>query len=109
MLRKRNPPTSHLDAQLFLVRHLLILKEITQNLDLVQKDVDPSINFTSVTGMFICQRNERCLTQYTYADTLASMLSRTTSLLPDALFATLGMPRSEDTIREAKHVRSFPT
>lgn len=85
MLRKRNPPTSHLDAQLFLVRHLLILKEITQNLDLVQKDVDPSINFTSVT------------------DTLASMLSRTTSLLPDALFATLGMPRSEDTIREAKH------
>ena len=41
-----------------------------------------------------------------HADTLASMLSKTTSLLPDALFATLGMPRSDNTIREAKHVSS---
>jgi hypothetical protein len=37
-------------------------------------------------------------------DTLASMLSRTTSLLPDALFASLGMPRAGESIREAQHV-----
>jgi hypothetical protein len=37
-------------------------------------------------------------------DTLASMLSKTTSLLPDALFATLGMPRTDESIKEAKHV-----
>ena len=29
-------------------------------------------------------------------DTLASMLGRTTSLLPNALFASLGMPRDEN-------------
>jgi conserved oligomeric Golgi complex subunit 3 len=42
---------SSLDSQLFLVRHLLILKEITQNLDLVHRDVDPTIDLASVTGV----------------------------------------------------------
>jgi conserved oligomeric Golgi complex subunit 3 len=31
------------------------------------------------------------------------MLSRTTSLLPNSLFASLGMPRSDDTMTDAKH------
>lgn len=35
------------------------------------------------------------------------MLSKTTSLLPDALFATLGMPRAGESIKEAKHVKSI--
>ncbi|KAF9466887.1 Sec34-like family-domain-containing protein [Collybia nuda] len=84
MLKLRNPPTSTLDANLFLARHLLILKEIAQNLSLVQRDVEPRIDFGGVT------------------DTLATMLSKTASLLPDALFATLGVPRAEENIKEAK-------
>ncbi|KAK0197162.1 Sec34-like family-domain-containing protein [Armillaria mellea] len=81
-LKLKNPPTGRLDGQLFLIRHLLIMKEITNNLDLVQRDYDPSINF---------------------ADTLSSLLNKTTALLPDALFSTLGMPRGDGSIRGAKH------
>lgn len=50
MLKLRNPPKSTLDANLFLARHLLILKEIAQNLDLVQRDIEPRIDFGGVTG-----------------------------------------------------------
>ncbi|KAJ7837718.1 Sec34-like family-domain-containing protein [Mycena leptocephala] len=84
MLKQRvGSSTSSLDGELFLVRHLLILKEITHNLDLAQRDGEDF--------------------QYGVTDTLASMLNTTTSLLPGALFASLGMPRSEEGIRDAKH------
>ncbi|KAI0338277.1 Sec34-domain-containing protein [Trametopsis cervina] len=86
-LKSKNPPTSILDGQLFLVRHILILKEMTQNLDFVStkdKEVADRIDLGGVT------------------DTLASMLGRTTSLLPNALFASLGMPR-EETMTDIKH------
>jgi hypothetical protein len=53
MIKARSPSTNHLDSQLFLVRHLLILKEITQNLDLAQRDVGSSISFGGVTGKFV--------------------------------------------------------
>ncbi|KAJ7592675.1 Sec34-like family-domain-containing protein [Mycena floridula] len=76
----RNPPMSGLDGSLFLVRHLLILKEITNKLDLVQRDVELNITFAGVT------------------ETLASVLNRTSALLPQTLFASLGMPRHD--IRE---------
>jgi conserved oligomeric Golgi complex subunit 3 len=36
------------------------------------------------------------------------MLSKTTSLLPDALFASLGMPRTIESIKEAKTVSDSP-
>ena len=39
------------------------------------------------------------------AETLASILNRTTSLLPNALFASLGMPRGDENLGDAKHVR----
>ncbi|KAH9932506.1 Sec34-like family-domain-containing protein [Fomitopsis serialis] len=78
-LKSKAPPQSTLDGQLFLVRHLLILKEMTQNLDLENKNPDRGIDLSGVT------------------DTLASMLGKTTSLLPlpNSLFASLGMPSDE--------------
>lgn len=39
------------------------------------------------------------------SDTLASILNRTTSLLPTGLFASLGMPRGDENLGDAKHVR----
>jgi hypothetical protein len=42
-----------LDGELFLVRHLLILKEVTQNLDLVGRDdASRTVDFSAVTGTF---------------------------------------------------------
>ncbi|GJE92841.1 Sec34 domain-containing protein [Phanerochaete sordida] len=83
-LKSKNPPSSILDGQLFLVRHVLILKEITQNLDFASRDPERVVDFTGVT------------------DTLASILGKTTSLLPNALFASLGMPR-EESLTDVKH------
>ncbi|KAJ7187957.1 Sec34-like family-domain-containing protein [Mycena filopes] len=83
MIKQRvGSSSSTLDGDLFLVRHLLILKEITNNLDLAHRDGEDF--------------------QYGVTDALASML-KTTSLLPGALFASLGMPRGEEGIRDAKH------
>ncbi|EKM54776.1 uncharacterized protein PHACADRAFT_197206 [Phanerochaete carnosa HHB-10118-sp] len=83
-LKSKNPPSSILDGQLFLVRHVLILKEITQNLDFASREPERVVDFTGVT------------------DTLASILGKTTSLLPNALFASLGMPR-EESLADVKH------
>ena len=42
-----------LDGELFLVRHLLILKEMTQNLDLVSRDdTSRTVDLSAVTGTF---------------------------------------------------------
>ena len=42
-----------LDGELFLVRHLLILKEMTQNLDLVgRNDTSRTVDLSAVTGRF---------------------------------------------------------
>jgi len=42
-----------LDGELFLVRHLLILKEMTQNLDLVGRDdTSRTVDLSAVTGRF---------------------------------------------------------
>jgi hypothetical protein len=51
MIKQRvGSSSSPLDGELFLVRHLLILKEITHNLDLAQRDGE---DFQyGVTGIF---------------------------------------------------------
>ncbi|KAG5337160.1 hypothetical protein C0989_010459 [Termitomyces sp. Mn162] len=85
MIRVKAP----LDAHLFLARHLLLLKEVIQSLDVAQREAGGSgSSVKNPAGM---------------SDTLATMLSKTTSLLPDALFASLGMPRIDESIQEAKH------
>ncbi|KAF8638150.1 hypothetical protein AX17_002407 [Amanita inopinata Kibby_2008] len=84
-IRLRNGSMSVLDGHLFLVRNLLILKELVQKLDVAHREAEKNVE--PQPGM---------------TDTLASMLNKTTSLFPDALFATLGIPRSEDSIRGAK-------
>ena len=38
------------EGQLFLARHLLILKEMTQNLDLVHRNVDRGLDLSGVNG-----------------------------------------------------------
>ncbi|KAH0584972.1 Conserved oligomeric Golgi complex subunit 3 [Termitomyces sp. J132] len=85
MIRVKAP----LDAHLFLARHLLLLKEVIQSIDVAQREAGGSgSSVKNPAGM---------------SDTLATMLSKTTSLLPDALFASLGMPRIDESIQEAKH------
>ena len=44
--------TSVLDGQLFLVRHLLILKEVANNLDYTPKDVELRTDIGGVTGEY---------------------------------------------------------
>ncbi|KAG9316781.1 Sec34-like family-domain-containing protein [Chiua virens] len=85
ILGQRNAPASTLDGELFLVRHLLILKEVTNNLDLAGRDAQRQ---TGQGGM---------------TDALASIFNKTTALLPDALFASLGMPRGYESMTDARH------
>ncbi|KAG1869755.1 Sec34-like family-domain-containing protein [Suillus tomentosus] len=84
-LVEQRSSTGVLDGQLFLVRHLLVLKEVANNLDYTPKDTEPRSDIGGMT------------------DTLASVLNRTTALLPDALFASLGMPRGHDTFSDSRH------
>lgn len=37
-------------------------------------------------------------------DAFTSMLSRTSALIPDSLFESLGMPRGEESMLDARHV-----
>ncbi|KAI0731611.1 Sec34-like family-domain-containing protein [Fomitopsis betulina] len=79
-LKSKLPSESTLDVYLFLVRHLLILKEMTQNLDLENKSTDRPIDLSGVT------------------ETLASVLGRTSSYLalPNALLTSLGIQNDGD-------------
>lgn len=45
------PGSSKLDGQLFIIRHLLILKEMVRSVDLVQ--VERAFDFTNMTGKLL--------------------------------------------------------
>lgn len=78
---------------------------MTQNLDFAfstkDKDVD-WLDFSGVTGLSSIPLRVP-IPIISGIDTLASMLGRTTSLLPNALFASLGMPK-EESMTDVKHV-----
>ena len=105
---------SAFDGQLFTVRHLLILREITRNLDLAQKDeiggtgASGASDSYGVAGEF----NPQTLGLSTHkslldtSDTVSSVLSRTSTLLPGSLFASLGGTRAER-LSDAKRVRIY--
>lgn len=49
-----NAGARKLDGGLFLVRHLLILKEMTQNLDFVNRDTtNRTVDLSAVTGLHL--------------------------------------------------------
>ena len=50
IIGQRNAPASTLDGELFLVRHLLILKEVANNLDLAGRDTQRQTGQGGVTG-----------------------------------------------------------
>jgi len=78
-------PESKIDGQLFLIRHLLLLKEMVRSVDLVQ--VERAADFSTV------------------ADALVNLLRNTSVLFnPNALFelAAKGMPSFAETMTDAK-------
>jgi hypothetical protein len=75
-----------LDGALFAVRHLLLLKELAGGLELAQRAEEDA---PGASGGVV-------------SDTLASVLTRTSALIPSALFASLGMPRADENIGDAK-------
>ncbi|KZT22200.1 Sec34-domain-containing protein [Neolentinus lepideus HHB14362 ss-1] len=86
LIKAKSTSASALDAQLFLVRHLLILKEMTHSLDLRQRD----LGVGSSSG------------QDYLGDAFASVMNRTTSLLPETLAATLGLPQMDQGMTDAR-------
>ncbi|KAF9559048.1 Sec34-domain-containing protein [Agrocybe pediades] len=98
---------SKLDGALFLVRHTLILKEIWASLDAQRADAEEGIagGSTSKKGLDVSGRSglasgralefgvSAAATGGGVTETLTNMLSKTTALLPESLFASLGVTR----------------
>lgn len=76
---------------------------MTQNLDLVHRSIDRRIDLLGVNGTSHGHVPTPGALAHGRAETLASMLGRTTSLLPNALLTSLGMPRDED-LTDVRHV-----
>jgi len=105
IIGQRNAPASILDGELFLVRHLLILKEVANNLDLAGGETQRQTGQGGVTGKYMLGCIQKSVADcQTRTDALASIFNRTTALLPDALFASLGMPRGYESMTDARHV-----
>ncbi|EIW83115.1 Sec34-domain-containing protein [Coniophora puteana RWD-64-598 SS2] len=83
-MKNTSSSSASLDSDLFLVRHLLILKEVANNLDYIQQDTKPGPDYGGV------------------ADTLALLVNKTTSFLPEAIFSSLRTSRGHDSFGDAK-------
>jgi hypothetical protein len=87
-LSTKNPPSSSFDGLLFLIRHLLFLKELISTLD-----------FTS-THSELGQDTDAS------TDMLGSLLRGTSALFSSTgMLSTLVMPRAVDNMADAKTVR----
>ena len=89
-----------IDARLFLVRHLLILKEMTANLDLGRKDRKK--DWQGITGSLRRMHPEAKLT----ADFLKSLLSNASYMLG---YGRGSVVRASDVSPDAKTVRLLET
>jgi len=93
----RTQPGKTLDGYLFLVRHLLIMKEVLSSLelDLRGRDDESDVVSTKVkTPMTSISATVGGVGGMT--ETLTNMFNKTTSLLPEGLFASLGVARGPD-------------
>jgi hypothetical protein len=136
-----------LDGSLFLVRHLLILKEVMTSLDELRAREEGSglsaaekererkrglgsgraLEFGGIGGMSggvlgasvsggvtgvvdLLRSSSTLLTFPVWIETLTNMFTKTTSLLPEGLFASLGVTRGvESDMRGVKLVIPFST
>ncbi|KAH6906569.1 COG3 protein [Coprinopsis sp. MPI-PUGE-AT-0042] len=124
LIKVRPPPSTPLDAHLFLVRHLLILKEVAKTLEgesgaphqqqqmFGQKGTlgfpgTPARPGTSRTASGTSGFGIPAESSGGVTGTLTSMLTRTTAILPEGLFASLGVARGDESIQTAKHGIDF--
>lgn len=104
IIKSRPPPSTPLDGSLFLVRHLLILKEVARRVGLsTSGDTSSDAPGGKQSGFGALPPTPAIAGSM--AGTLSTMLNRTTSILPEGLFASLGVPRADDNLRDVKHVR----
>jgi hypothetical protein len=102
-----------LDAALFLVRHLLILKDILVSLesDLRNRTDENGAGYGDVMRKTSTKREFGGLSTTVggpsgVTETITNILSKTTSLLPEGLFASLGVTSGIDNdLRGVKMVR----
>ena len=104
----RTQPGKSLDGALFLVRHLLILKEIHASLesDLRSRAAEEPDTIVSFGNMDVKTPTTSRTLEFGgisatvgvggVTETLTNMISKTTSLLPEGLFASLGVARGPD-------------
>ncbi|KAF9478351.1 Sec34-domain-containing protein [Pholiota conissans] len=108
LIRSRSAPSTHLDGSLFLVRHLLILKDVITSLDelklreegsghgAAEKDKRAPVSARALEYSGLGAVRD-ALVGGGVTETLSNMLSKTTSMLPEGLFASLGVTRTAET------------
>lgn len=101
----RDLPNTELDGQLFLVRHLLVLKELAGGLNLVERGSNGPLELHHVAGMFSLAGWWERLFTFNYSDTLRDML-RTTNILPYAFAGAPDKLRDDPTAVGMKEVRN---
>ncbi|RXW24322.1 hypothetical protein EST38_g1510 [Candolleomyces aberdarensis] len=113
MIKARPLPNTNLDGSLFLVRHLLILKEVARRVGLATNlgnadhgaQPTPPVKSGSASGFLspVYGGTGAISPAGGVTGTLTTMLNRTTSILPEGLFASLGVPRADENLADVKH------